>query len=109
MDIGHRILDIFGKGHEAAAFYSVLLRNSQDDLPALRSTWEADLNIGLSEENWGSILKNSKKVSRELKTRLIQFKILHRVYWTLLFTFAFSLVPPFGKAGCTGMSVIQIN
>lgn len=82
LDICHRILDIVGKGHEALAYYSMLLLNSEDALPALRLTWEADLNIAFSEENWSLILKNSKKMLRELETRLIQFKTLHRVYWT---------------------------
>lgn len=77
VDIWGRILDIFGKGHEAAAYYSMLLLNSEEDFSALRLTWEADLNIDFSEENWSLILKNSKKMSRELKTGLIQFKILH--------------------------------
>lgn len=48
----------------------------------LRSSWEADLSVKYTEEEWNKILCNTKKMSQELKTRLVQFKTLNRVYWT---------------------------
>ena len=69
-------------GHEASAYYSMLLNNSGCNTSSLKLTWEADFNVSFTEEDWSSILGNMKKMSRELKTRLIQFKILNRVYWT---------------------------
>lgn len=54
--------------------------------PPLKLAWERDLNILLTESEsdgeWNAILYNMKKMSRELRTRLIQFKILNRIYWT---------------------------
>ena len=69
-------------GHEASAYYSMLLNNSDCNSSSLKLTWEADFNMSFTDEEWSLILRNMKKMSRELKTRLIQFKILHRVYWT---------------------------
>lgn len=63
-------------------YYLMLLKCSDKGTSALKSTWEADLNASFTEREWSRILLNFKKMSRELKTRLIQFMILNRIYWT---------------------------
>lgn len=73
---------VFGRGHEVAAYYRMLLTASDPIGVSLKIYWDNDLNITLTEEEWSMILKNVKKLSRELRTRLVQFKILQRVYWT---------------------------
>uniref|UniRef100_A0A3P9MG76 Reverse transcriptase zinc-binding domain-containing protein n=1 Tax=Oryzias latipes TaxID=8090 RepID=A0A3P9MG76_ORYLA len=70
------------RGHEAAAYYRMLLTMSDTNTLSLKTTWETDLNINLTEAEWNGITKNIKKLSRELRTRLVQFKVLHRIYWT---------------------------
>ena len=77
------ILNIFGEGHEASQYYSFLLEYSNiKTASALRRTWEVDLGTSYTEGEWDRLLRNCRKMSRELRTRLIQFKILNRVYWT---------------------------
>ena len=49
---------------------------------SVKRIWEADLNQSFTDSEWMMILRNSKKMSRELRTRLVQFKIINRVYWT---------------------------
>lgn len=51
-------------------------------IAALQKTWEGDLNLTFSDEDWNGICKNIKAVSRDARVRLIQFKIMHRFYWT---------------------------
>lgn len=51
-------------------------------IAALQKTWERDLNLTFSDEDWNGICKNIKGVSRDARVRLIQFKIMHRFYWT---------------------------
>lgn len=49
---------------------------------ALKAIWERDLNLDFGDEEWGAIRKNSVKMSKDIRVRLIQFKILNRFYWT---------------------------
>ena len=48
----------------------------------LKKSWEVDLKQTFTDMEWKIILRNSKRMSRELRTRLVQFKIINRVYWT---------------------------
>lgn len=43
---------------------------------ALRIAWEGDPGLSLSVQEWEEICGNSKKMSRDIRIRLIQFKIL---------------------------------
>ena len=47
-----------------------------------KTSWEKDLSIEFEEEEWDEICKNSKKMSKDTRVKLIQFKILNRFYWT---------------------------
>lgn len=69
------MLKVFGLGHEASHYYSMLLRCSDKSASALRVVWESDLATAFTEEEWKLLLRNFKKMSRDLKTRLIQFKV----------------------------------
>lgn len=77
-----RVLTIYGRRHEASVYYSMLSRTlGNRALAALKVTWEKDLGQSL-EEDWDRICANIKKLSRDARVRLMQFKILHRFYWT---------------------------
>uniref|UniRef100_A0A3Q1G672 Reverse transcriptase zinc-binding domain-containing protein n=1 Tax=Acanthochromis polyacanthus TaxID=80966 RepID=A0A3Q1G672_9TELE len=82
VDWSTQVLSTLGKDCKASVFYAMLLKNSNNDLPTLKRTWEIDLNMQFSDIEWANILRNGKKLSRELRTRLVQFKILNRLYWT---------------------------
>ena len=82
IDIVEIILRIFGLGHEASAYYTMFLEASASGIVVSKTPWERDIGVSLSDEEWDEILGNGKKLSRELRTRLIQFKIINRIYWT---------------------------
>lgn len=66
---------VFGKGKKALIYCSALLDRLSEQTNAS--------NIQLfSDEEWSTILQNPQKSSSEIRTRLVHFKILNRVYWT---------------------------
>ena len=82
IDIVEIIFRIFGLGHEASAYYTMFLEVSASGTVVSKAPWERDLGVSISDEEWDGILGNGRKLSRELRTRLIQFKIINRIYWT---------------------------
>lgn len=81
-DILKEILEVFGKGKGASFYYCALLDRLGESTNGLRQAWEADLSQSFSEKEFSLILQNLQKWSREIRTGLIQFKILNRAYWT---------------------------
>lgn len=78
-----KVLKSFGKGHEASVYYSLLIQDlGNEAMTGLKLTWERDLNLTLDDKEWERICKNIKALSRDARVRLIQFKIIHRFYWT---------------------------
>ena len=59
--------------------YSLLSLKPADDLETIRQQWESDLALPLSTPQWETILKNTTKLSKCVRYKIIQFKILHRV------------------------------
>lgn len=73
-----KILQVLGHGHEAAKYYRMLMAYEKDGgMLALRIAWEKDLGVAFGEQDWARICGNSRLMSRDLRVRLIQFKILH--------------------------------
>lgn len=81
-----QITKIFGRGHEASVYYLMILKHSDQGVPCFRLTWERDLKVTFTDREWSSIFQNRKKMSRELRTRPVQFMILNRVHCTLYST-----------------------
>ena len=81
-DLLSRTTKIMGLGHEASIFYTMLFQQTVTISYASMLTWSADLNIDVTHKDWDRICENIKRVSRDIKIRLIQFKILNRFYWT---------------------------
>lgn len=78
-----KILQVLGKGHEAAKYYKMLMEGEGEiGIAALRLSWERDLGVTYDKQEWAKVCGNSRTMSRDLRVRLIQFKILHRFYWT---------------------------
>ena len=78
MNLIKEILRIAGIRHGAFYYYSMLMSNSGYPFnTALKALWERDLNITFIENDWDTIVGITKQVSRDIKIRLIQFKILH--------------------------------
>uniref|UniRef100_A0A3P8RUG3 Reverse transcriptase zinc-binding domain-containing protein n=1 Tax=Amphiprion percula TaxID=161767 RepID=A0A3P8RUG3_AMPPE len=66
----------------ASAFYSLMRQSHPPGLSGLKKVWEEDLGGEISEEMWKDITGSWYKISREIQTRLIIYKIIHRCYWT---------------------------
>uniref|UniRef100_H3B3G9 Reverse transcriptase zinc-binding domain-containing protein n=1 Tax=Latimeria chalumnae TaxID=7897 RepID=H3B3G9_LATCH len=77
----------FRSGHLASRVYKLLIDPGMGVCLPLQSAWEGDLNY-----EWQTIWNNCTKASVELKSRLTQFKILHRTYRTPLRLFKAGLV-----------------
>ncbi len=78
-DVLSKVIKVFGTGHEASKYYRLLLKNFISNTSGLKSAWETDINLTFTDEEWENILKNCKKMSRELRTRLVQFKIIEYI------------------------------
>lgn len=77
------VLICYTLGGKASTYYSQMIRSVGDGaLQALKLTWERDLSLTLEDDEWDMICKNIRAVSRDARVRLIQFKIIHRFYWT---------------------------
>lgn len=62
---------------------TLFMRQSQPpDLSSLRKVWEEDLGGGIDEKIWKKITGSWYKISREIQTKLIMYKIIYRIYWT---------------------------
>lgn len=48
----------------------------------MRKLWEKDLDCTLDEGMWMGILSNTEKYVREARSKFIQYKIIHRYYYT---------------------------
>lgn len=81
-DLLFQITKVMGLGHEASVYYAMIFQQTVTVSYALKLTWSADLNIEVTEKEWDQICENIMRVSRDIKIRLIQFKILNRFYWT---------------------------
>lgn len=82
-DLLNDVIKNYGRGHEASKYYSMLINNQDNGaISALKTIWEKDLNLSWEAEEWENIFKNIKLMSRDAKIRLMQFKIMHRFYWT---------------------------
>ena len=61
--------------------YKKLLNNEKDPNTQLRQRWEADLGE-MEDEDWADALTSPREVAIRARYKLIQLKVLHRVYYT---------------------------
>ena len=74
---------IFRGGKEAFKYYKLLLSaNENGSLISVKSAWEKDLGVSFDDLDWAKICTNGRTLPRDLRVRLMQFKILHRFYWS---------------------------
>ena len=63
-----------------SALYSMVLDLGRASTDRLRTAWEEDLGLSLSEDTWTSILKLVSSTSLCARHSLIQFKVVHRAH-----------------------------
>lgn len=62
--------------------YNFLIERNSNINTGLKKVWESELNKKFTEQQWGIIVKQMLKPMRDACSKLIQFKILNRLYWT---------------------------
>ncbi len=76
------LLDLPCTAYRAALFYKAFNGLQKDICKNLRLIWQKDLNCELSDEVWSKILANTGKYVKEAWGQFIQYKLLHRFYFT---------------------------
>uniref|UniRef100_A0A3P9CYM2 Reverse transcriptase domain-containing protein n=1 Tax=Maylandia zebra TaxID=106582 RepID=A0A3P9CYM2_9CICH len=66
----------------ASKFYGSFREAHAPSLGGLRRCWEKDLGIQISEDSWKMLISSWHVCSPETQSQLIQYKLLHRNYWT---------------------------
>uniref|UniRef100_H2ZXL2 Reverse transcriptase zinc-binding domain-containing protein n=1 Tax=Latimeria chalumnae TaxID=7897 RepID=H2ZXL2_LATCH len=62
--------------------YAFLLRAKSPNRDGTREAWERELGIPLLEEEWEEAMASTLSSDTDLWSRLVQFKIVNRIYWT---------------------------
>ncbi len=73
------------KGHskkKIACFYKLFRESQPPGFRGFKRCWEKDIGEEIFGEIWAQIIGSWFKVSREMQTRLISYKIINRIYWT---------------------------
>lgn len=78
--------------HRASAFYNKTVCLTSSSFEYLRLIWQRDLECDIDEDTWGQILADNGKYIKEVRCKFIQYKILHRFYWTPCRLFRIGLV-----------------
>ncbi|CAI5697422.1 unnamed protein product [Oreochromis niloticus] len=66
----------------ASKFYGMFREAHSPNLGGLRQCWEKDLGIQILEDTWKQLVSSWYVCSPETQSQLIQYKLLHRNYWT---------------------------
>lgn len=58
------------------------LLNSEKSLEVVRSKWEEELGINITDDEWQDIIDGIQSSSICQRHRVIQFKVVHRLHWS---------------------------
>ena len=81
----HYLLDYLHlpkENQKASEFYRMAIKMRSDNENSLKILWQRDLGSEIDSETWSKILSSSGRYIRESRGKLVQYKILHRYYWT---------------------------
>jgi len=67
---------------KSSKFYHLSLRIGDKNCENLRLIWQRDINSDIDKDTWNRILSNSGRYIREARGKFIQYKVLHRYYYT---------------------------
>lgn len=68
--------------HLAGLIYHHLIEGFSGATTGLKAAWEKDISIIYENDDWNKIVKEMLKPMRDARSKLIQFKIVNRRYWT---------------------------
>lgn len=66
----------------ASMCYKSMLSVTADTCNNLKTIWQKDLGININDDDWRYIISNVGKNIREVRGKFIQYKIIHRYYYT---------------------------
>ena len=67
---------------KASTFYHLIREARTPKLEGLRLCWERDLGVPILEDSWKWVVESWYSCSQDTQSQLIQYKLLHRKYWT---------------------------
>lgn len=68
--------------HSVGYLYSFLTEEDNKVNVGLKKAWEKDLQTRFDRSEWDAMVKNMLTATRDARSKLIQFKIFNRLYWT---------------------------
>ena len=86
------ILDMPPVMHTASTFYKNIMEMQSVKTENLRLIWQRDLGCEISEEKWSNIVSKVGWATRDIKSKFIHYKIIHRFYYTPMKLFRMGLV-----------------
>ena len=81
-DICNFVIKICGLPHAASFVYSYLITRTSTSTEGLKIVWERDLGVSFEDEEWNTLVEEMLHPMRDARSKLIQYKILNRVYLT---------------------------
>lgn len=62
--------------------YNHLISGFKGNATGLKAVWEKEWGIAYEEEEWSGLTEEMLRPMRDARSKLIQFKIFNRLYWT---------------------------
>ena len=63
-------------------YYKILSGADRVDTDKIKEEWEREMSARITGETWGECLCNASRCSINVRHRLIQFKVIHRLHYT---------------------------
>lgn len=68
--------------HIASSIYTYLISKYNVNTGGLKAVWERDLGIVFDDDDWNTLVKQMLLPMRDARSKLTQYKILNRIYFT---------------------------
>lgn len=85
-------------------FYHLLQGRLAEPLLKVKGYWAQDLALDISSVEWDSCLHNVNTMFKEIGSRFIQLKIIHKWHWTLQQLYEWNLAPTDDCWRCDGLN-----
>lgn len=83
MKVSCRVSSSFqGYGSHSLFFYKMAANVLYSKSENLRIVWQSYLGLELEQDVWDNIVHNMGWAVRDIKTRFIYYKIIHKYNWT---------------------------
>ncbi len=83
-DLEDKLTRVAAKRGAVSAIYKIMLAAAPDSNSLTKLQWEGEISIPITNTQWDAALKNSSKISKCIRYKILQLKIIHRAYITLI-------------------------